>query len=191
MEITIRITNRRLIVGGILAVSLAGVMLLRLALPGPNAVIARRNSIQARLAIPEDLRQFPVEQYIGRWDCYVYRRVARPRGRCYWRLQIICADNDAEKWCQAFRRYLQTRGKYFERGGDATIAGQEHTFYLNQDSGGSAIVWLRNLSGRLQITFEYRKVRRPSRIWRTKFGRYLASVLLKVGLPMDAITRPT
>jgi len=191
MEITIRITNRRLIVGGIVALSLAGVMLVRLSLPGPNAVIARRNSIRARLAIPKDLREFPVEQYIERWDCYVYRHVARPGSRSYWHLQIICADNSAEKWQRAFRRYLETRGRYIERGGDATIAGQSRAFILNQDSGGSALICLRNLSGRLHITFEYRKARKPSRIWRTRFGRYLAAILLKVGLPMDAITRPT
>jgi len=171
--------------------SLAGVMLVRLSLPGPNAVIARRNSIRARLALPKDLRQFPVEQYIERWDCYVYRHAVRAGGQCYWHLQIICADNDAEKWQRAFRRYLQTRGKYIDRGGDATIAGQERTFFWRNDSGGSAVIWLRNLAGRLQICFEYRKARRPSRIWRTRFGRYLAAVLLKAGLPIDAITRPT
>lgn len=181
----------RVIIGGLLALLATGVLLLRLALPGPNAIIADRNSIRARLAIPKDLRQFPVEQYTARWDCYVYRHVARPGGRCYWHLQIICADNDAEKWQRAFRRYLQTRGRYIERGGDATIAGQEYTFFLSQDSGGSAVIWLSNMSGRLQITFECRKARRRSRIWRTKFGRYLAEVLLKVGVPIDAITRPT
>jgi hypothetical protein len=96
-----------------------------------------------------------------------------------------------EKWRRAFRTYLQTRGRHIERGGDATLAGQEHRFYLIQDGGGSAVISLRNLSGQLQIAFEYRKARVPSRIWQTKFGRRLAAILLKVGLPIDAITRPT
>ena len=191
MQITIRITWRRLILGGILAALLAGILLLRLARPGPNAVIASRNSIRARLAIPKDLREFPVEQYIERTDWFAYRYAAYPSGSCHWQLYIVCAANDAEKWCRAFRKYLQTRGKYYERGGDATLAGQELRFVLRQDSGGSALIWLRNLSGRLQITFDYRKARKPSSIWQTKFGRYLATVLLKVGMPIDAITRPT
>ena len=191
MQITIRITKRRLIVVGILAVLLASICLLRLALPGPNAAIGDRNSIRARLAIPKDLRQFPVEQYTAQRDWYVYRHVAYPSRACHWQLYIVCADDDAEKWCRAFRDYLNTRGRCIERGGNAMLAGQELRFYLSQDSGGSAFIWLRNVSGRLQITFEYRKARRRSRIWQTKFGRYLAAVLLKIGLPIDAITRPT
>lgn len=191
MQITIRITRRRLILGGILAVSLAGVILLRLAFPGPNTVIASRNSIRGRLALPKDLREFPVEQYIGRKDWFVYRRVADERGPCTWNLQIISAGNDAQKWSRAFRSYLGKRGKYIERGNDPTLAGQEQRFYMSQDSGGSAIVRLRNLSGTLDITFEYRKARKPSRFWNTRFGRYLAMVLLKVDMPIDAITRAT
>jgi len=191
MEIRIRITRMRVIIGGLLVLLFVGVLLLRFAFPGPNAVIADRNSIRGRLALPKELREFPVEQYTGRGDWYVYRYVARLRGSCDWHLQIFCVENDAEKWGRAFRGYLQMRGKYTERGGDATIAGQEHRFYLNQDSGGSAVVRLRNLSGRLQISFECRKVRKPSRIWRTRFGRYLASVFLKAGLPIDAITGAT
>lgn len=191
MEITIRITKRRLIVGGILAVFLVSVLLLRLSLPSPNAVIARRNSLRARLALPKDLRQFPVEQYVGGTDWFVYRYAVYPSGSCHWQLYIVCAAGDTDKWCRAFRGYLQTRGKYFERGGDATLAGQVHRLFWRNDSGGSALIWLKNLSGRLQITFEYRKARRRSRIWRTKFGRYLASVFLKAGLPIDVITGPT
>ena len=73
----------------------------------------------------------------------------------------------------------------------AVLAGQEHRFYLSQDSGGSAVIRLRNLSSQLQIAFECHKECIPSRIWQTKFGRYLAAILMKVGLPIDAITRPT
>lgn len=187
-----RITWMRVIVGGGVAALLTVLMLLRLARPVANAVIADRNSIRARLAIPKDLREFPVEQYIGRRDWFVYRRVSGGAGWLHnWHLQIICDDDDAEKWCRGFRSYLQTRGRNIERGGDATLAGQEHRFYLIQDGGGSAVIWLRNPSGQLQITFEYRKARVPSRIWQTKFGRYLAAVLLKAGLPIDAITCPS
>jgi len=181
----------RVIVGGGIAVLLTGLALLRLARPGADAVIADRNSIRARLAIPKDLREFPVEQYIGRGDWYVYRCLSPPGGQCYWRLQILCGSSDAEKWYRAFRMYLQSRGKHIERGGDATLAGQEHGFYLGQDSGGSAVIWLRNLSGRLQIAFEYRKARVPGRIWQTRVGRRLAPILLKVGLPIDTITHPS
>lgn len=191
MEIAIRITKRRLVVSGIVAVLLVGALLLRLALPGPNAVIAGRKSLRARLALPKDLRQFPVEQYVGRTDWFVYRYAVYPSGSCHWHLYIVCAAGDADKWRRAFRSYLQTRGRYYERGGDATLAGQVHRLFWRNDSGGSALIYLKNVSGRLQITFEYRKARRRSRIWRTKFGRYLASVLLKAGLPIDAITGPT
>ena len=181
----------RVIVGGLIAFLVTSTLLLRLAVPGPNAVIGCRNSLRARLAIPEDLREFPVEQYVERTDWFVYRYAAYPSGSCHWRLRIVCAAGEAEKWRREFRRYLQTRGKCIERGGDATIASQERIFFLRQDSGGSAFVWMGSLSDRLQITFEYRKARRRSRIWRTRFGRYLAAVLLKVGLPVDAITSPS
>jgi hypothetical protein len=189
MQVTIRITRRRFIVGGIVAVSLVGVVLFRLASPGPNTVIARRNSIRGRLAIPKDLREFPVEQYADRRDWFGYRSGTDPARSCRWQLYIICSAEDAEKWCRAFHRYFQTRGKCIERGGDITLPGQNRIFQLRQNSGGSAYVLLRNRSGQLQILFEYRKTRMSNRIWRTKFGRYLAKVLLEVGVPIDAITR--
>ena len=110
---------------------------------------------------------------------------------CRWRLYIICSAKDAEKWCRAFRSYLATRGKCIERGGDVTLSGQKRVFQLRQDSGGSASVLLYNHSGQLHIFFEYRKTNKLSRFWRTKLGRSLAKVLLKVGMPIDAITRPT
>ena len=189
MQITIRITRRRVIVGGILAALLAGVVLLRAAHPGRDAVFAGRNGIRARLAIPKDLQEFPVEQYAGRGDWYVYRQVVAPRGACNWHLKITCAYDNADKWTTAFRRYLQKRGRCIERGGDAMLVGQEQRLYMLQDSGGSATVRLKNLQGSLHITFEYYKPRKQSRIWQTRFGRYLATVLLRMGVPIDAMTR--
>ena len=189
MEIRIRITRKRVIIGGLVALLVGGVLLVRFAYPGPNAVISDRNSIRGRFVLPKDLREFPVEQYLRQRDWYIYRHVARARGSCDWYLQIFCVENEAEKWGRALREYFQSRGRCVERGGDATIVGQEHRFYLSQDSGASAVVRLKNLSGRLHISFEYCKVRRPNRIWQTKLGRYLASVLRKVGMPIDATAR--
>lgn len=170
---------------------LAGVVLLRAAYPGRDAVFASRHGILARLAIPKDLREFPVEEYAGRGDWYVYRKVVAPRGACHWQLRVICAYDNADKWTTAFHRYFQKRGKCFERGGDARLVGQEQRFYLQQDSGGSGTVWLRNFRGNLYITFEYRTAIRRSKFWNTKVGRYLATILLKVSVPIDAITSAT
>jgi hypothetical protein len=191
MQITIGITWRRLILGGILAALLIGILVLRLMFPAPNTAIAGRNSIRARLAIPKDLREFPVEQYITHRDWLVYRSGPHPLRSRRWRLDIICKTHNPDEWCRAFRRYLQTRGEYYERGGDITLPGQVRAFQMQADSGGSAVIQLKNVSGQLQITFEYRKAIKRSRIWRTRFGRCVAEILLKAGLRVDGITCPS
>ena len=191
MEVRIRITRWRVITGAVLVLLASGVYLLRLALPGPNAVVADRKSIRARLAIPRDLREFPVERYIGRDDWFVYRNVCRSKTLCDWCLHITAGLDDAEAWSRAFREHLDTRGKYIERGGNEWSVYRDHTFFLRQDSGSSGLVRLRSLGGRLHITFAYYRARRPSRFWQSRFGRYVAAILLKVGLPVDAITQPS
>lgn len=191
MEVRIRITRKRVIIGVVLVLLASGVYLLRLALPGPDAIVADRNSIRGRLAVPKDLREFPVERYTGRDDWFVYRNVCRSTTSCDWSLYITASLDDAESWSRAFRQYLNTRGKCIERGGNEWSVYRDHTFFLRQDPGNSAIVRLRSLGGRLHITFAYYKARRPSRFWRSRFGRYVAAILLKVGLPVDAITCPS
>ena len=81
METAIRITWTRLIVSLILGVLLATILLLRAAMPGPNAVITNRNSFQSLLLMPEELRKFPVEQYLARGDWFIYRLWGTKYGR--------------------------------------------------------------------------------------------------------------
>jgi len=191
MEIRIRITRWRVIIGVVLVLLASGVHLLRLALPGPDAIVADRNSIRGRLAVPKDLREFPVEQYTGRGDWFVYRNVRRSTTLCDWCLYITADLDDAESWSSAFRQYLDPRGKCIERGGNEWSVYRDHKFYLRQDSGSLGAVRLRSLGGRLHITFAYYKARRPARFWRSKFGRCVAAIFLKVGLQIDAVTCPS
>lgn len=193
MEIRIRITRIRLIVGGILVVLLGIVLLLRTAVVGPNAVITNRNTFQSLLVIPKELREFPVEKYIAQGDWFIYRRCARPNGPHHWRLQVVAADDDLEKWKDAFRSYLEPRGKYIERWSDALWPKQPQRMYLRPDSAADAsgAVTFKNASGELYITFAYYQPRCAHRLWQTKYGRFLASLLCKIGLPVDTITRPS
>lgn len=191
MQITIRITWRRMILGGILAALLIGILILRLMFPAPNTAIAGRNSIRARLAIPDVIREFPVEQHVSQRDWFVYRCAAGPRGRHSWTLYIACIGNDPDKWRRAFRVYLKKHGEIVERGSVTMTEGQEQRIHLRRDSGDVAFVRMKNLSGNLHITFEYHEVIRRSKFWNTKLGIYLAGILLKVGLAPDAVTMPS
>jgi len=182
-----------LIIGGILVVLLGIVLLLRTAVVGPNAVITNRNTFQSLLVIPKELREFPVEKYIAQGDWFIYRRCARPNGPRHWRLQIVAPADDLEKWKDAFRSYLKRRGECIEPASNARWPKQAQTMYVRPDSttGASSIVTFKNASGELYITFAYYQPRSADRLWRTKYGRFLASLLCKIGLPVDAVTRPT
>jgi hypothetical protein len=180
-----------MILGGILAALLMSILLLRLMFPAPNTAIASRSSIRARLAVPEILREFPVEEHVSPRDWFVYRRAAGPGGRRNWTLYIACTGNDPDKWRRAFRIYLGKHGEIVERGSVTMTEGQEQRFHLRRDSGDVAFVRMKNLSGNLHITFEYHKAIRRSRFWNTKLGIYLARILLKLGMPPDAITMPS
>jgi hypothetical protein len=193
MEIRIRLTRIRLIIGGILVVLLVIVLLLRTAVVGPNAVITNRNTFQSLLVIPKELREFPVEKYIAQGDWFIYRRCARPNGPRHWRLQIVAPADDLQKWKEAFCSYLEPRGKYIERWSEALWPKQPQRMYLRPDSAADAsgTVTFKNASGELYITFAFYQPRSAHRLWQTKYGRSLASLLCKIGLPVDTITRPS
>jgi len=60
---------------------LATILLLQAATPGPNVVITNRSSFQSLLLMPEELRKFPVEQYLARGDWFIYRLWGTKYGR--------------------------------------------------------------------------------------------------------------
>jgi hypothetical protein len=193
MEMTIRITGTRLIVGLILGVLLATILLLRAAMPGPNAVITNRSSFQALLLMPKELRAFPVEQYLAPGDWFIYRLSTKPNDRREWRLHIVSAVAEADKWKSAFLGYLEPRGQCIER--RRSTLGPEQVqrvyFHSNIKAGVSGVVDFKSTepSTELYITFAYYEPGRPNRLWGTKYGRLLASVLRRIGLPIDAVTQ--
>lgn len=193
METAIRITWTRLIVGLILGVLLATILLLRAATPGPNTIITNRHSFQALLAVPRELRAFPVERYIAEGDWFIYRFAAPPRGRCQWRLQVAARSADLEKWKVAFRDYLEMRGESLDRTGSASSSGPVLQMYSRADRNPSSLELVRfdAICDELHITFAYYEAATPNKIWGTKYGRFLASILRRVGLPIDAVTHVT
>jgi hypothetical protein len=176
----------------ILGVLLATILLLRAAMPGPNVVITNRSSFQALLLMPEELRKFPVEQYLAQGDWFIYRLSTRPNGRRDWRLHIVSAVGQVDKWKNAFLGYLEPRGKCIEHGSPQR-PGQARRVYFrpNSKAGISAVLEFKNAepSGELYITFAYYEPGPPNRLWGTKYGRFLASVLRRIGLPIDAVTQ--
>ncbi len=191
-ETAIRITRTRLIVGLILGVLLATVLLLRAATPGPNVVITNRGSFQSLLLMPKELRAFPVEQHLTQGDWFIYRLSSQPNGRRDWRLHIVSVVGEADKWKNAFHGYLEPRGKCIEHGSPQR-PGQAHRVYFrpNNKSGISAVIEFKSAepSGELYITLAYYEPGPANRLWATKYGRLLASVLRKMGLPIDAVTQ--
>ena len=188
-----RITWTRLIVGLILGVLLATILLLRAAMPGPNAVITNRKTFQSLLLMPKELRKFPVEQYLASGDWFIYRLSTRPDGRRDWRLHIVSAVGEVDKWKNAFHGYLEPRGECIERRRSALGPEQVQRIYFssNTKTGVSSVVDFKSTepSGELYITFAYYEPGPPNRLWGTKYGRLLASVLRKIGLPIDAVTQ--
>jgi len=181
-----------LIIGLILGVLLATVLLLRAAMPGPNVVITNRSSFQSLLLMPEELRKFPVEQYLARGDWFIYRLSTKPNDQRAWRLHIVSAVAETDKWKNAFLGYLEPRGKCIEHGSPQR-PGQARRVYFrsNSKAGISAVLEFKSAEppGELYITFAYYEPGPPDRLWGTKYGRFLASVLRRIGLPIDAVTQ--
>ncbi len=193
MESAIRITWTRLIVGLILGALSATILLLRAVMPGPNVVITNRKTLQSLLLMPEELRRFPVEQYLARGDWFIYRLSTQPNGRRDWRLHIVAAAPEADKWKNAFHGYLGPRGECIER--RRSVLGPEQVrriyFRPNSKAGVCGVVEFKSTepSSELYITFAYYEPAPPSRLWGTRYGRFLASVLRRIGLPIDAVTQ--
>jgi len=191
MESAIRITGARLIVSLILGVLLAAI-LLRAAMPGPNVVITNRKTFQSLLLMPNELRKFPVEQYLAQGDWFIYRLSTKPNDRRDWRLHIVSGVAEADKWKNAFLGYLEPRGKCIEHG-SAQRPGQARRVHFRSNSKASVygVIEFKSAepSGELYITFAYYEPAPPNRLWGTKYGRLLASVLRKIGLPIDAVTQ--
>lgn len=192
METAIRITGTRLIVSLILGVLLATILLLRAVMPGPNVVITNRKTLQSLLLMPKELRKFPVEEYLARGDWFIYRLSSQPNGRRDWRLHIVSAVGEVNKWKNAFHGYLEPRGKCIEHGSPQR-PGQARRVYFrsNIKAGVSGVVDFKSTepSGELYMTFAYYEPGPPNRLWGTKYGRFLASVLRRIGLPIDAVTQ--
>lgn len=182
-----------MIVGLILGVLLAAILLLRAATPGPNAVITNRSSLQALFLMPKELREFPTEQYLAPGDWFIYRLSTKPNAGRDWRLHIVSAASEADKWKNAFLAYLGPRGKCADRVRPEKWGQTRRVVYFRSNSKPGISATLESKyaesSGGLYITFAYYEPDPPNRLWGTKYGRFLASVLRRIGLPIDAVTQ--
>jgi len=143
--------------------------------------------------MPKELRKFPVEQYLASGDWFIYRLSTKRNGQRDWRLHIVLStDSGAGMWKNAFLAYLAPRGQCIEHVGPQK-RWEPRTIYFRSNSRPdvSAVLEFKYAepSGGLYITFAYYEPCPPNRLWGTKYGRFLASVLRRIGLPIDAVTQ--
>ena len=185
-----RITRTRIIVACVLVVSLGIVFFIRIIKRGPSTTIGNRRSLRAVILMPKDLRQFPVEKYVKSGDLFIYHISDRRDGYRHCRLQIDTAEGDLNDWKDAFRDYLKARGEFTEprrRGSPQPMLFR----WSNADSHGWVAFKVPGSAGELSISFELYELGPVHRLLRTRFGRFLALLLAKIGYPLDAITQAT
>jgi hypothetical protein len=184
-----RITRTRVIVACALVVSLGVVLFVMIIRRGPSTTIRSRRSLRAIMLMPKDLRQFPVESYVKSGDSFVYHISDRRDGYRHCRLQIDTAEGDLNEWKDAFRDYLKARGDFAE----PRIGSPHPTLFRwsSADSHGWVTFKGPGPAGELSISLEFYELGLVYKLLRTRFGRFLALLLAKIGYPLDAITQAT
>lgn len=186
-----RITRTRIIVACVLVVSLGIVFFVRIIRRGPSTTIRSRRSLRAVILMPKDLRQFPVEKYVKSGDSFIYHISDRRDGYRHCRLQIDTAEGNLNDWKDAFRNYLNAHGQFTEprrRGSSQLMVFRPRS---SADSHGWVMFKVPGSAGELSISFELYELGPVRRLLRTRFGRFLALLLAKIGYPLDAITQAT
>ncbi len=185
-----RITRTPIIVACVLVVSLGIFFFIRIVKRGPSTTIGSRRSLRAIILMPKDLRQFPVEKHVKSGDSFIYHISDRRDGYRHCRLQIDTAEGDLNDWKDAFRNYLKARGEFTEprrRGSPQPMLFR----WSSADSHGWVTFKVPGSAGELSISFELYELGPVHRLLRTRFGRFLALLLAKIGYPLDAITQAT
>jgi len=186
-----RITKGRFIAGCISAAVVGLILSIGIVTHSPGAAITNRKTLRALFSMPKVIREFPVEKHIKPGDGFTYDVLARAYGYQRWRLQINTAACDVNDWKDAFRDYFRPRGKWVEPGSNILWPkkAQIMQFRPSGSTGSSSLITFKKASDKLCITFEYHELGFKGRIFRTRWGRRLGSLLRKVGI--DAMTLPT
>lgn len=181
-----RITRTRMIVACVLVASLGIFLFIRSVRRGPSTMISSRRGLRAIILLPKDLRQFPVEKYVKSGDSFTYHISDRRDGYRHCRLQIDTADGDLNDWRDAFRDHFDVRGELTE-----PRAGLPYRMVFHSKSSADSHGWVTfkrpGPGGRLSIGVESYEPRLVRRLLGTRFGKFLALVLAKIGYPLDAI----
>ena len=183
-----RITRTRIIVGCILVASLGIFFFIRIVRRGPSTTVSSRRGLRAVILLPKDLRQFPVEKYVKPGDSFIYHISDRRDGFRHCRLQIDTAEGDLNDWRDAFRDHFDVRGEITQR-----IGGSSHRMLFlfhsksNADSHGWVTFKRPGSAGKLSMSVEWYEPRLVRRLLRTRFGKFLAVLLAKIGYHLDAI----
>ena len=179
-----RITRTRIIVGCILVASVGIFFFIRVVRRGPSTTIRSRRSLRAVILLPKDMRQFPVEKYVKSGDSFIYHISDRRDGYRHYRLQIDTAEGDLNDWKDAFRKCLKARGELIEPGSGSS---QLMLFHSKSSAGSHGWVTFRGPLDGLSISFELYEPGVVHRLLRTRFGKFLAVVLAKMGYRLDGI----
>ncbi|MBN2137600.1 MAG: hypothetical protein JW720_07330 [Sedimentisphaerales bacterium] len=196
MRFAIKTTRARLIPAVLaVAIILAGAVIIDLMKVDPETILEDRKAIRSILLLPKDLRAFPVEEHIEPGDAFTYRQIPfRGEGR-RWSLQIETCAEDLEKWKDIFTDYFEQHGTCRQSTTGHAPGGWTCFMYLLPKTRGPirGCVRLRltKPSGRLAIEFTDYRLTSTQRFWRTRYGSTLARFFYKIGLPIDAVTRPT
>ncbi|UCG48409.1 MAG: hypothetical protein JSU94_01285 [Phycisphaerales bacterium] len=183
MGIAMRITRFRLIIICLVATFLVAALCIGRLLLCPSATMTSRNSIKARLLLPKDIRDFPIERYADPNDRFVYSISSH---ESHWQISLLRITTSPDRlgsYKQAFRTFLSPRGRLSE--GKRTLllrpaGSKDSTAVVRFDSAGAG--------AGLRITFEYRSLGIGQRLLASKFGRLLAPVFRRFW-PVDATTQ--
>jgi hypothetical protein len=179
-----RITRTRIIVACVLVASVGIFFFIRIVRRGPSTTVSSRRSLRAIFLLPKDLRQFPVEKYVKPGDSFVYHISDRQDGLRHCRLQIDTAEGELNNWKDSFRKYLKGRGELTE-----PRSGSLRLMLFSSKSSADLHGWVtfKGSADGLSISFELHKPGPVHRLLRTRFGKFLALLLAKIGYPLDAI----
>jgi hypothetical protein len=185
----VRIARTRIIVACVLVASLGIFFFIRIVRRGPSKTVRSRRGLRAVILMPKAVRQFPVEKYVKSGDSFIYHISDRRDGFRRCRLQIDTVGGDLNDWKDAFREYLKARG---ECTGHKWRGSREPMLFRWKGSADShGWVIFKGPADGLSITFEYYQPGLVRRLLGTRFGKFLAFLLAKIGYPLDAITQVT
>ena len=181
-----RIARARIIVACVLVASLGIFFFIRIVRREPSTTISSRRGLRAIILLPKDLRQFPVEKYVKSGDSFMYHISDRRDGFRHCRLQIDAAEGDSTDWRDTFREHFNVRGEITEARGGLPYRVLFHS-KSSADSHGWVTFKRPGSAGKLSMSVEWYEPRLVRRLLRTRFGKYLAVLLAKIGYRLDAI----